>query len=131
MKDPRAIGRVVVVALLLLLTFTASASAHVKKRNLWSVTQAESIHTIRGVTFSDFTISCEGMGARKIISVNRSEGRVDRYATYHYFTCDGRGPLCRGGISGQRRIEYVLHPLGPYHGTSSRYAATGVWIHDC
>jgi len=131
MTDPRAIGRVVAVVFLLLLTFTATASAHVKKRNLWSVTQAESIHTIRGVRFSDFKISCEGMGAPKIIRVDRSEGRVDRYATYRHFTCNGRGPLCRGGISGQRKIEYVLHPLGPYHGTSSRYLATGVWIHDC
>ena len=131
MKDPRAIGRVVAVGFLLLLTFTATASAHVRKGNLWSVTQAESIHTIRGVRFRNFTIACEGLGARKIVRVDRSEGRVDRYATYRHFTCDGTGPHCRGGLSGEQRIEYVLHPLGPYHGTSSRYIATDVWIHVC
>jgi hypothetical protein len=80
----------------------------------WSVRQAESVTSIRGTPVH--VLGCKGLGRGR---------RIAATTLHRAFAC-----LAGARLSHQRvdtvAVEYVLRPLGPYRGRSSRYALEDV-----
>jgi hypothetical protein len=98
------------VLLLVVALVMSSACGESRPPEFWTVTQAESIKSIRGTKLE--TTACTGIGA------SRASG-------YRRFSCTARTrPSSLPDLPVQ--VRYVLNPRGEYRGNRSAYLATDV-----
>jgi hypothetical protein len=81
---------------------------------LWSVRQAESITSIRGTPVH--VLRCRGLGRGR---------RIGGATLYRRFACLAGTRLSHQPVD-TVAVDYVLRPLGPYKGRSSRYTLADV-----
>jgi hypothetical protein len=82
----------------------------------WSRVQAESISLVRGMPVH--VLRCDGVGPA--VGVNQA-------ARYRHFACTA-GARASFDTYDTVGITYVLEPLGPFSGASSRYVLTDVYF---
>ena len=82
----------------------------------WSRVQAESVSVVRGMPVH--VLRCDGIGPP--VGVNRAS-RYRRFAC----TAGARAPFETYDTVG---VTYVLQPLGPFFGATSRYVLTDVYF---
>jgi hypothetical protein len=107
--------RAVLASAVLLATSCAAACANgdTPSREAWTVREAESITSIRGMSVR--VRHCRGLG----------RGTNDATLRYRRFACvaGARRPAERFDTVG---VFYELHPLGAYQGARSKYSLTNV-----